>query len=390
MAHPKVLLTDCWTRKTVSAVRSLGKEGVEVHAVSHTLLAPAIFSKYVKKHYIFPFPEEQPEEFKKKILELIRKEKFDCIMPMDEAASEILLSERNEVEKYTTLPLASAEIYKIANDKWETLQAAKRIGVPIPESFMLKEIGEAEQVIEKLKFPFIIKPRNSSGSRGIKKITNRIEFDKYYPVIKEKYGEPILQEFIPQEGQGMGVGSLAQNGNTLVNFSYKRLREYPVNGGPSTLRESTDDPLLKKYSTSLLKEINWHGIAMVEFKMDVRDNVPKLMEINPRFWGSLQLAQVSGINFPYLLYLQSQKISLPKQSYKTGIRCRWLIPGDIAHFISNPKRFSMKPSFFNFADKNTFYDQYDPKDFKGNLALIICSFLTIFSLRTWKMGVFRK
>ena len=98
MTVPKILLTDCWTRKTVSAVRSLGKEGIEVHVISGTLLAPAIYSEYVKKRYVFPFPEDHPEKFKEKIFDLIRKEKFDCVMPMDEAASEILRSDRKEVE----------------------------------------------------------------------------------------------------------------------------------------------------------------------------------------------------------------------------------------------------------------------------------------------------
>lgn len=39
---------------------------------------------------------------------------------------------------------------------------------------------------------------------------------------------------------------------------------------------------------------------MVEWKVDLRDGRPKLMEINPRFWGSLELAVRSGVNFPSL------------------------------------------------------------------------------------------
>lgn len=390
MPAPKILITDCWTRKALSAVRSLGKEGIEIHAVSHTYIAPAIHSKYVKKKYIFPFPEDCPKDYEGKFLELIRKEKFDCIITLDEAATEIALENRAEIENYSTLPLPSMEAFKSANNKWEVIKIAGSLGVPVPESYLPENDDEISAAIEKLRFPMIIKATNGSGSRGVKKIGNKEEFDKYYPEIKEKYGTPILQELIPTEGQGHGVGCLVDKGQTIVSFSYKRLREYPVNGGPSTLRESTDNPLVKEYSRKLLEKLNWDGVAMVEFKMDVRDNTPKLMEINPRFWGSLQLAQVSGINFPYLLYLFSQKLPVPEQSYKTNIRCRWVIPGDIFHFLTNPKRFKIQPSFFNFFDKDTYYDQYDRSDFKGNIALLVCSFLSLFDLKTWKMGVFRK
>ena len=70
-------------------------------------------------------------------------------------------------------------------------------------------------------------------------------------------------------------------------------------------------------------------------------------------------------------------------------RCRWLIPGDIAHFIANPKRFSLQPSFFKFFDKNTSYDQLQWKDFKGSFATLCCTFLQIFDLTIWKKGIFR-
>ena len=69
---------------------------------------------------------------------------------------------------------------------------------------------------------------------------------------------------------------------------------------------------------------------MVEFKKDPRDGQCKLMEINPRFWGSLELSVLSGVNFPYLLYrMETEGDIEPVIDYKEGIRCRWLLPGDI-------------------------------------------------------------
>lgn len=67
---------------------------------------------------------------------------------------------------------------------------------------------------------------------------------------------------------------------------------------------------------------------MVEFKV-AEDGTPYLMEINTRFWGSLQLAIDAGVDFPYLLYqLACGEKPEPVVRYKSGIRLRWLL-GDL-------------------------------------------------------------
>ncbi len=136
-----------------------------------------------------------------------------------------------------------------------------------------------------------------------------------------------------------------------------------MTGGASTLRESVRRDDVRDMGLSLLKALNWFGVAMVEFKLDPRDGIPKLMEVNPRFWGSLSLAIEAGVNFPYLLYLMSRGEKFkPVEHYEIGKRCRWLLPGDILHFIHNPKRGSLIPPFFRFWDGNTAYDILSLKD----------------------------
>jgi predicted ATP-grasp superfamily ATP-dependent carboligase len=386
----KVLITDCWTRKSLSAVRSLGREGICIDAVSHTRIAPAIYSKFVHKYFILPDPKEYPDQYYFAIMKLLQENNYDCMIPFEESSIEIFLNHRTEIEKFTKTPIPSNASYHIANDKWKVLQLAKQLNIHQPLSFCPLNIDEALSVVSSLKFPIIIKPKTSSGSRGIKKVSSLQSFKKIYEDTVQKYGFPIIQECIPIEGEGCGVGVLALNGRIVTDFSYKRLREFPVNGGPSTLRESTDDIELKKYASLLMEALEWTGVAMIEFKRDPITKVPKLMEINPRFWGSLDLAYVSGINFPYLLFKLSQNQDIEQQQYKTGILCRWLLPGDIAHFIANPSRFLLKPSFFNFFNKETYYDDFKKYDCKGNIAVIICTIAMVFDPKIWRLGVFRK
>jgi hypothetical protein len=52
----------------------------------------------------------------------------------------------------------------------------------------------------------------------------------------------------------------------------------------------------------------------------------------------------------------------PVLDYRLKHFCRWLLPGDILHFLKNPGRWHLKPSFFQFRKPNLTYDIVDLKD----------------------------
>jgi len=390
---PRILVTDCWTNKALSVVRSLGLAGAEVHALAHKRIGAALWSAFVARRIISPDPWSDAESYGAFLLHLLSVGGFDCVMPLDEPSIKALYLTREEITKSNSqliVCLPPEKAFARANDKWTTLSLAKEIGVPVPESYLPLGEQDIADALQALHFPLVIKPRSGSGSRGLKIVESEQQFRKYYPEVREMYGEPILQQCIPRSGHGLGVGLLARNGEVLVSYSYKRLREFPVSGGPSTLRETTDDQPLKGYAARLMRVLNWTGVAMVEFKEDPERGIPMLMEINPRFWGSLELAHVAGINFPHLLYQMFNGQHVGPVSYKVGVRCRWLIPGDLAHFLANPARFRLEPSFWRFFAKGTYYDEFKRYDLKGSMAAVMCTLLSVGDRDTWKVGVLRR
>jgi predicted ATP-grasp superfamily ATP-dependent carboligase len=134
----------------------------------------------------------------------------------------------------------------------------------------------------------------------------------------------MLQERV--SGPGLGVFVCYDRGRLVALFAHRRLREKPPWGGVSVLCESVAvAPLARDCAERLMRELNWHGVAMVEFKRDDRDGLPKLMEINGRFWGSLQLAIDAGVDFPSILL--GVALGTPPaapRDYRVGVRCRWL------------------------------------------------------------------
>ncbi len=300
---------------------------------------------------------------------------------MEEETLLLLAEHQAEISKYTYLLTLDPKKIEFVRDKKNVIQFAGRQGIPVPKTWVdppslwsngIYSTGQALP-FDSIPIPAVIKPRISSGSFGIAYVKKKEDLSPLYQQVHAKYPFPLVQEWIPDGGGTYGLSALFDEAsNVKAAFVHKKLRMYPVTGGPSTLREGVEHPKVMELGLSLLKSLNWVGIAMVEFKVDPRDGIPKLMEINPRFWGSLQLAIYSGVDFPYLILKMARGETFDSVlHYPTGRRCRWLLFGDILHFLNNPNRFHLRPSFFHFFEPNTIYDiisRDDPFPILGAMA----------------------
>ena len=387
---PKILILDAMWNKTLAAVRSLGRRGFYLAVGEKTRFATAIFSRYCSRRLIYPSPLSKPDEFLDWLLNEVKRNNYDMVLPTELETQQIILRNREELEKYTRVPFADYALTANVQNKAWLMKYAETNGYPCPKTLGtdLKSVPTVlnDFCYEDVEYPLVIKPRESSGSRGIMYVKKPSEFPAALRKVQDRYPLPIVQEYIPHGG-AYGVGALFnRNSEPKAAFVYKRLREYPVTGGPSTLRESVKNDEIKEIALNLLKSLKWTGIAMVEFRVDARDGRPKLMEINPRFWGSLQLAIISGMDFPYLLYKMAVDGDIePVWDYRVGVRCRWLIPGDILHFIYNPKRLRLTPSFFTRTDGDDIISAIDPMPLVGRLS----SVLTFLSDRDMRKLLFR-
>jgi predicted ATP-grasp superfamily ATP-dependent carboligase len=367
----RVFILDGMWNKSLAAVRSFGRRGFYVAAGEKTLLSAALFSKYCNKRVVYPCPLTKEEEFLDYLENELRTGAYDVVFPM-ELSTQILITKkanRLRLEKYTKIPFADSGHTQRINDKALLMQHAAKHGIGIPQTWFIDDIGQVEDVGAVVNYPVLIKPRISSGSRGIRRVDNRDDLKTSYLRVHRAYPFPIIQEYLSKEGDVYGVGMLLNvKSEVRASFVYKRLRSYPVSGGPSTLRESVKKDDVIKIAAELLKSVGWRGIAHVEFKIDARDGRPKLLEVNPRFWGSLNLAVESGMDFPFLLYRMAMEGDIAaRTSYSEGVKCRWLIPGDILHFIANPDRWKILADFVDFKIKDDILSLRDPLPTLGRI-----------------------
>ncbi len=356
--NSEVFITDGHWRKSLAAVRALGRKGIKVTVGESTCLATAAFSRHCHRAVVYPSPNNRPSEFVNFLFEELSHRSYQMLLPMEDETLHLISRYHAEFSRLTYLPIVSFEKLSFAQRKDKILQMAEKHGIPIPKTWYIDDISQINKLKNSLPYPIVIKPKKSSGAVGICYSKQPGDLMEQYLSVHQRFPYPLIQELIPQEGPGYGASFLLdERGRVKASFVHKRLREYPVTGGASTLRESVRRDDIRDMAQVLLNALNWFGVGMVEFKVDPRDNIPKLMEVNPRFWGSLSLAVQAGVNFPYLLYRMSRGESFkPVEHYQIGKRCRWLLPGDILHFIYNPKRRSLVPKFFNFWDRNTAYD----------------------------------
>jgi predicted ATP-grasp superfamily ATP-dependent carboligase len=373
---PRVFITDGHWRKTLAVVRSLGRRGLEVTVGESSRVATALFSKYCSRRVAYPSVRRHPEAFLTFLRKELTKRTYDMLIPMEEETLLLLARHKDELITLTQLPIPPYQDIRNVRDKGWLLRYASEEGIPIPRTFWLEDVEDLKVVVDTLPPPWVIKPRISSGAFGIAYVEREEDLPEAYHKVHRRFPFPLIQERIPPAGEAFGCSALLDHGGQVkACFVHRRLRDYPVKGGPSTLRESVRHQQIEELGIRLLRSLQWYGVAMVEFKVDPRDNQPKLMELNPRFWGSLALAIHAGVDFPFLLYkMATGKGFDPVLDYELGARCRWLLPGDILHFLTNPQRFHLQPSFFQFRGMG--YDilsRDDPMPMVGR-------FLTLFAL----------
>jgi predicted ATP-grasp superfamily ATP-dependent carboligase len=377
-----VFVTDGHWRKTLAAVRALGEKRIRVTVGESTGLSMAGFSKHCHRSVVYPSALANPELFVSYLYDLLSRRTFRMLLPMEDETVFLLSQHRNSFSRLTYLPVPSIRQLEAAQNKARVIKLAQQMGIPVPKTWFVHDLSEIDRIKDTLPFPVVIKPKVSSGAVGVVYPRDKTEFKKRYLSIHRRFPFPIIQEMIPREGPGYGASFLMDEKSSVkAMFVHKRLREYPVSGGASTLRISVRHDEIHEMALSLLKALDWYGVAMVEFKIDPRDNRPRLMEINPRFWGSLALAIHAGVNFPYLLYRMASKENFkPVETYQMGVQCRWLLPGDMLHFIFNPKRSRLMKQFFRFREKNMVYDILSLKDPMPSVIKVLTPFTFLYDV----------
>ena len=289
-------------------MRNLGRGGYEAIGADYGPPPFGLRSRWSSGFRILPRPSNSAA-----LLETLENSGVEAVLPMESRLVGLLATHREQLRKRLGLAIPDRQGFFTAYDKRRTVEACDRLGIPAPR--ILDGPARSGEVV-------VVKPRTDVGAaRGVAFCRNDAEMDIALKICHQ-FGEPLMQEYIPGGADAMRtVVLLFDRRCRLVTwFTMRKLAQYPVTGGMTTMAVSTDEPELVALMLPLFQSCRWEGPAEVELKIDARDGQARVIEINPRLPAYLAFAIRCGLQLPRLCARVALGESPNAASYVVGRR----------------------------------------------------------------------
>ena len=333
-----VLIPGIEAPSTVACLRSLRPRGIHTIVGSESSTTPASRSTYCDEFVELPDPADDLSAYGDALLEVAERSDVRTIIPVREEDIYVLADRKAAFAAEVDTNWPDFETLRRVQDRVELFAAADAADVAVPETALLDQWTDWDQET-------IVKPRYTVASPAyLDPGADEIEIGSTeyqqpgtppdLQSIVDRHGHvPLVQERIP-DSREFGFFALYDHGDPVATFQHCQRRGWEYCGGPSAYRETVYDPDLEAAGRDLLDELEWHGLAMVEFLRDPDDEEYKLMEINPRFWSSLPFSVRAGADFPYYYWQQAIGESIESgDTYEVGIGGH-LLRGELSYLHS--------------------------------------------------------
>lgn len=315
------VVTDVHYRMSLALIRDLSQAGVEVitcegesHRENPASPALGALSRHVSRHVWLP--EDRGAEPVRELCQEIREERGErpALLPVGAATLAAAAADREQFDSVCGLSIPTTEQLDLFNSKERLAALAASLGVPVPEAYVRRADEPVEDFVRRLPLPCVIKPvcgekLGLTAAQRYAIVRSPEEAEAHYRRFAAlSGGEPVVQTYL--SGAGLGCDLLADRGGIVAAICHRRIREYPVTGGPSSCCRCVDRPDLRDYARRLVKETGYTGLAMFEFKEDGQGR-PHLLEVNPRIWGTFPLTRISRSGIPLLWALLAYNAGNP-------------------------------------------------------------------------------
>ncbi len=325
---------------TLAVVRSLGRHKVPVVLITTNKSDAVISSRYTKHVEYCPYLHESEEKLLNFLLSLAEKYQGDkVLMPSVDECSYFVGKYHQQLSEKYLIPAPDWGAVRKINNKRFQYESADSLGIPIPETYFPKTMAEVIEFSKKISnYPYVIKPNVSfewklkttkskaRGKKGIQ-VNNADELIQRAEEVFVPDHEFMIQEVIGGRDERLVtfLGFFNSQHELDSYFIRKKIRQCPIDFGYCTLTESCHNPIVLEQSEKLLRFLNYHGIAGVEWKLDPTTDTYKLIEINARPVNTTGCAIASGIDLPSIAYFSKiGKPLAPAREWQDGQRWAWL------------------------------------------------------------------
>lgn len=339
----KVLVTNCTRNSGLSVMRALSRAGWSVAAADDRALAFGLRSRCAVGAYAW-LPDEASPRFTAALLSLLERTKPDVMIPT--RGIEAACRARDAVAARSRCLLPTPEAFEILNDKARLLERCAALSIAHPRVF---ETHEAVQFLRETPGSrIVIKPRRDvGGGHNVHIVSDPSAVPAIHQHVSAEHGGALISDFIPGPTENLRAVQLLFDSDSrlIASFTMRKLRIWPAGVGITVAAVSTHETELVTTLLPLLQQLRWQGPADAEFKIDQRDGVARILEINPRFSGAVHFPIACGVNMPLLYCRAALGERLPeaaRPAYAAGMHYldtgRWLagLLAELKSSQSNP------------------------------------------------------
>jgi carbamoyl-phosphate synthase large subunit len=281
---PRVLVTGAGGPSGVSILLAMQAQPVAMLAADVDPYAAGLYLVPAARRAILPFGDDP--RFAEALLELCRREHVDVVVPtVDTELLPLAEARARYADAGVRLVLASKQTLEVCLDKWLLAERCRET-VRVPTTVVVGDAFEAASC----ELPVIVKPRSGSGSRGIRLVERREELDA---LVRD--GTLLVQEHLPGTEHSLDVLARA-DGHVAAVVPRARLK---VDSGIAVTGRTLHDERLDAFAREVARLIGLTTVANVQVKEDAA-GAPALLEVNPRFPGTMPLTVASGVDMPRL------------------------------------------------------------------------------------------
>ena len=250
------------------------------------------------------------------------------LYPTRDETVAVFAAHREQLARHFTVPTPPWNCIEQVWDKRCTYRLAEALAIPTPRTWCPG--SEADLAAVDTSVPLVVKPAIKEHffyATGVKgwRVDGRDElveaFRRGRSVVGAD-GELLVQEMIPGSGAFQrSYCALFKDGVALASMTVTRRRQHPSDlGRSSTFVETIEAPELVEPSMRFLSHIGYYGLVELEYKLDPRDGVAKLLDVNARTWGYHTLGSAAGVDFPYLLFRDQMGQPIAPVRAREGVR----------------------------------------------------------------------
>lgn len=346
MAKTLILLTHPFARKTFDVFNILRKDYSRKELVVVLAERATIIEKALLRLIYFNCNILVGEQYKsfEKIANKINSTLV--FLPIEESSINaflIQLQNRPKLNKKYKYLLPPLETFSLSRNKSELNVWCEKNQIPSPKNYTNSDLLKGNY-----KLPLIFKPAIGSGSRGIIFARNKKDLEKISLPL-ESY---VIQECLTNPVNVEACFILAQRGKIVSAYTHQRIRTHPKTGGVSVFSKMSYNKKIIKQCNAVVDKLSYSGLMMIEFIWDENAKTYKLIEVNPRVWGSILLSECSGLKFinNYIRLCLGKDVTIIKEK-NVSYYIKWFFPYDLKNMF---KKINGKVVYINFSYANVF------------------------------------